>query len=208
MKKYTGKTLNDVLNTAAKEKGVSVEDLTYFVTEEKQGFLGIGASVTAEVYASCDVKEFLFNYIGSFFTGLNQDVEIEIIEENEGYRIMLNAENNAVIIGKSGQTLQALNTVVRGAVNSAFRRRFSVMIDINHYKEERYEKVKSIASRVARSVQRTKIDAALDPMPNDERKVIHQYLASWPYIRTESEGEGSHRHLKIMYDRTKTPSKK
>ena len=96
MKKYTGKTLNDVLNTAEKEKGVSVEDLTYFVTEEKQGFLGIGASVTAEVYASCDVKEFLFNYIGEFFTGLNQDVEIEIIEENEGYRIMLNAENNAV----------------------------------------------------------------------------------------------------------------
>ena len=68
MKKYTGKTLNDVLNSAAKEKGVSVEELTYFVTEEKQGFLGIGASVTAEVYASCDVKEFLFNYIGEFFT--------------------------------------------------------------------------------------------------------------------------------------------
>ena len=43
MKKYTGKTLNDVLNAAAKEKGVSVEELTYFVTEEKQGFLGIGA---------------------------------------------------------------------------------------------------------------------------------------------------------------------
>ena len=39
MKKYTGKTLNDVLNSAAKEKGVSVEELTYFVTEEKQGFL-------------------------------------------------------------------------------------------------------------------------------------------------------------------------
>ena len=135
MKKYTGKTLNDVLNAAAKEKGVSVEELTYFVTEEKQGFLGIGASVTAEVYASCDVKEFLFNYIGEFFTGLNQDVEIEIFDEDGGYRIMLNAENNAVIISKNGQTLHALNTVVRGAVNSAFRKRFKIMNDINHYKE-------------------------------------------------------------------------
>ena len=121
---------------------------------------------------------------------------------------MLNAENNAVIIGKNGQTLQALNTVVRGAVNSAFRKRFSIMIDINHYKEERYEKVKSIAGRIAKTVQRTKVDASLDPMPNDERKVIHQYLADWPYIKTESEGEGSRRHLKIMYDRTKTPNKK
>lgn len=81
MKKYTGKTLNDVLNSAAKEKGVSVEELTYFVTEEKQGFLGIGASVTAEVYASCDVKEFLFNYIGEFFTGLNQDIETKFLRK-------------------------------------------------------------------------------------------------------------------------------
>ena len=104
MKKYTGKTLNDVLNSAAKEKGVSVEELTY--------------------------------------------------------------------------------------------------------KEERYEKVKSIAGRIAKTVQRTKVDASLDPMPNDERKVIHQYLSDWPYIKTESEGEGSRRHLKIMYDRTKTAGKK
>lgn len=204
MKKYTGKTLNDLLNAAAREKEVTVEELTYFVTEEKQGFLGIGASVTAEVYASCDVKEFLFNYIGEFFTGLNQDIEIEIFEEDGGYRIMLNAENNAVIIGKNGQTLQALNTVVRGAVNSAFRRRFQVLIDINHYKEERYEKVKSMASRIAKTVQRTKVDASLDPMPNDERKIVHQFLSGWPYIKTESEGEGSRRHLKIMYDKTKT----
>ena len=205
MKKYTGKTLNDVLNAAAAEKGVTVEELTYFVTEEKQGFLGIGASVTAEVYASCDVKEFLFNYIGEFFTGLNQDIEIEIFEEEDGsYQIMLNAENNAVIIGKNGQTLQALNTVVRGAVNSAFRKRFHVLIDINHYKEERYEKVKSIAGRIAKTVQRTKVDASLDPMPNDERKVIHQYLSDWKNIKTESEGEGIHRHLKIMYDRNKS----
>ena len=58
---------------------------------------------------------------------------------------------------------------------------------------------RSIAQRVARSVKKSRIDAALDPMPNDERKVIHQYLSDFPNIKTESEGEGRNRHLVIKY---------
>lgn len=204
MEKFTGKTLNDLLNSAAETKKVKVEELSYFITEEKAGFLGIGASVTAEVYCLNDVKEFIFNYLGQFFTGINQEIEIEIIQEEDGFKVMLNAENNAVIIGKNGQTLQALNTVVRGATNSHFKRRFHILIDINNYKEDRYAKVKSIATRVARTVQRTKVSASLDPMPNDERKVIHQFLGEMANIRTESEGEGIRRHLKIIYDKNKT----
>jgi spoIIIJ-associated protein len=116
---------------------------------------------------------------------------------------MLNAENNAILIGKNGQTLTAINTVVRAAVNSSFKRRFNVMVDINNYKVDRYDKVMQIASRVARTVQRTKISATLDPMPNDERKVVHQFLSEMKNIRTESEGEGINRRLKIIFDRNK-----
>ena len=57
--------------------------------------------------------------------------------------------------------------------------------------------------RAAKSVQRTKIKASLDPMPNDERKVIHSYLANMPNIRTESEGDGKNRHITIIYDENK-----
>jgi spoIIIJ-associated protein len=203
MKKYSGKNLDDVLQNAAREKGVKVDELTYFVTEEKAGFLGFGTSVTAEIYAMVDVKEFLKEYLDRFFTSLEQNVEVDVQQDGETFKIMLNAENNAILIGKNGQTLTAMNTVVRAAVNSAFRRRFNVMIDINNYKVDRYDKVKSIASRVARTVQRTKISATLDPMPNDERKVVHQFLSEMKNIRTESEGEGINRRLRIHFDRTK-----
>ena len=73
------------------------------------------------------------------------------------------------------------------------------MIDINHYKEDRYAQVKSIAKRVARQVQQSHVDAVLDPMPNDERKVIHKTLADWESISTESEGVGTDRHICIRY---------
>jgi spoIIIJ-associated protein len=203
MKSYSGKNLEDLLQSVAKEKGVKVDELTYFVTEEKTGFLGFGASVTADVYALSDVRDFLKGYLDRFFKTLEQDVEVEVQQDNDTFKIMLNAENNAILIGKNGQTLTAINSVVRAAVNSSFKRRFNVMVDINNYKVDRYDKVMQIASRVARTVQRTKISATLDPMPNDERKVVHQFLSEMKNIRTESEGEGINRRLKIIFDRNK-----
>ncbi len=199
MQNYTGKTLEDLLKNAAEEKGCAVEDLTYFITEEKKGLLGIGSSVSADVYCPDDIKEFLFDYLGNFFMGIDVDLEAAIEEKNGAYIVNLNAENNAVLIGRMGKTLQALNTVVRGAVNAEFRKRIDVMIDVNRYKDERYHKLQAMAKRIGKQVQRSKVDVELDPMPNDERKVIHKTLNEWHNIRTESEGEGSDRHVCIRY---------
>lgn len=203
MKKYTAKNLEELLDKVAKEKGVRVDELTYYVLEEKQGFLGFGAQVTAEVYCLNDVSEFLKTYLETFFKNIQQSIEVNVERQNEAFRVMINAENNAILIGRGGQTLQAINTVVRGAVNSYFKRRFQVLVDINNYKNDRYDKVKAMATRIARTVQRTKISAVLDPMPNDERKVIHQMLSEMKNIRTESEGDGSHRRLRILFDKNK-----
>ena len=177
-----------------------MEDLQYTVTEEKDGgLLGIGKSVTVEAFTMDDVKEFLFDYLGDYFTGIDLDIEVAIEERPDGFIINLNADNNAVLIGKMGKTLAAFNTVARAAVNAEFKKRIDVLIDVNHYKEERYAKLRSMAKRTAKQVQRSHVDAALDPMPNDERKAIHKALADWHNISTESEGEGNARHIVIKY---------
>ena len=207
MKQYTGRTLEEVLNAIANEQGCNVEDITYnVIEEEKGGIFGIHKSVTIEAFTSKDVKEFIFDYLGAYFTELNQGVAIEIIvdsnkeRENELlYRVILDADNNAIIIGKNGQTLRAISTVLKAAVNATFKKRIDLVVDVNHYKEDRYKKVKSIAKREAINVQRTHVDCELDPMPNDERKVIHQYLQDFHNITTVSVGEGAKRHLCIKY---------
>lgn len=81
MKNYTAKTLEELLANAAEDKGVAVEDLQYTVTEEKEGLLGIGKSVSADVFCMDDVKEFLFDYLGNFFTSIDQDIEVAIEEK-------------------------------------------------------------------------------------------------------------------------------
>ena len=199
MKTYTAKTLEEAIELVANEKGCSKEEVTYEVIEEKKTLLGFGNSVTIEAYVPQDIKDFIFDYLGNYFTELNQAVSIEIITEDDAYKIILDAENNAIIIGKGGQTLRAITNVLKGAVNNTFKRRVNLYVDVNHYKEDRYRKVKRIATRVAKEVRKTHIDAALDPMPNDERKVIHQFLNEFKNIKTESEGDGAKRHIVIKY---------
>ena len=207
MKTYTGRTLEEVLNSIASEQECQVEDITYnVIDEEKGGIFGIHKSVTIEAFTSKDVKEFIFEYLGAYFTELNQGVSIEIIidhnkeRENEKvYRVVLDAENNAIIIGKNGQTLRAISTVLRAAVNATFKKRINVVIDVNHYREDRYKKVKAIAKREAINVVRSHVDVELSPMPSDERKVIHQYLQNFKGVTTISVGEGNERHLCIKY---------
>ena len=204
VKVYTGKNLDDLLKSVAAEKGVAVEELTYTVKEEKAGFLGIGGKVEAEVYCSKDIEAFLKAYLERFFENIEMQAEVTVENDDGFYRIQINAENNAVLIGKNGTALQSLNTIVKAAASSEFRKRVGILIDINGYKQEKYHKVCALAMRVAKDVRRTKTDAILDPMPADERKAIHNHLADMDCITTESEGEGNHRRLKIMY----TPDKK
>lgn len=203
MKRYTGKTLDEVVAQASKELGIDAENLRYTKTEEKAGFLGMGSSVTIEVTGPEDIVDFIQNYLETYFKNIDLEVNVIVKQEEDGFSVMLDAENNAILIGKAGQTLQSINTVVKSAVNSTFKGRFNILVDINGYKQERYEKVKALADRIARSVLRSKTAATLDPLPNDERKVIHQYLSEMPHIRTESVGEGNQRRLKIVYDKNK-----
>ena len=198
-KRYTEKTLEEALKSAARDKGVSVEELHYNVLEEKSGFLGVGRSVEIEAYCEKDVENFIVSYIQQYFDNAQLDGQVDIENDNGFYRITVNTSNNAILIGKAGKTLQAFNRLVKAAASAEFKKRVGLLIDVNGYKEDRYEKITKMAIRVAKDVRRTKIDATLDPMPADERKAIHTALANMEDITTQSTGEGATRRLQILY---------
>ncbi|MBF0579087.1 Jag N-terminal domain-containing protein [Erysipelotrichaceae bacterium RD49] len=205
--RFTGKTLDEALASASKDKKVDVEQLTYTVVEEKSGFLGIGRTVTIEAWAPADIGVFIHDYIQDYFDNADMDGMVEVLMEKDGdddfYRVKVDTNCNAVMIGRQGRALQDFNRLVRTAVSSVFKKHVRMMIDINGYKEDRYDKIVRMAMRVAKDVRRTKVDAALEPMPADERKAIHNALAGMKDITTKSEGEGMQRQLHILY----TPGK-
>ena len=203
MDTYTGKNLDEAIGIACESKNCQVSDITYTVLEEKAGIFGLGSKVTISAYCEKDIRDFIINYLSKYFEGIGMEVSVECSKDDYLFKINLNADNNAILIGKNGQTLQDINTVVKAAASAEFKKRVMILTDINGYKEDKYVKECSAALRIAKTVQRTRVEATLDPMPNDERKAIHTYLANMANIKTISEGEGKERRLKIVYDESK-----
>ncbi len=197
MFRYTNQALLLALEEAALDLNVEVDEIYYHVVDQNE------EQVIVDVYTILDVERFAKHYIEDYINHLYLDSEVKTKIDKERILVNVNCENNSVLIGKNGQTLRSLVILTRQATQHQFKKRFEVIIDINHYKERRYQKIIAAALEVAKSVQETKITAALDPMPNDERLMIHQALQSMPNVKTESKGSGQERHLTISYVETK-----
>ena len=205
MQRFEAKSVDEALKQACNAKGVSLEDLKYYVIEEKPGGLfGIGSKAIIEAYTFNDVRDFIESYLKQYFDNIGMNVELIVNKlDDNSFNVIVNANNNAILIGKNGQTLEAMKTVLNAAANAQFKCHVHMSVDVNGYKEERYEKLKSTVERIAKTVVKTHVSARLGDLTNDERKIVHQHLSNMAHIRTESEGDGNNRRLKIIYDRDK-----
>jgi len=197
MKKYTTKTLEDALTQAEKDLKIPANDLSYKIVEEKVGLFS--KKLVIEVYEISDAIIFAEAYLLKAISQFGIEVKATTEIKEDIIHITLETPRNPILIGKNGVTLQALNELVRLATSSKFKKRFRILLDINDYKEAKYDKVVAIAKRIAKDVVRTKQDVTLDPMPADERRMVHNALTGMPNIKTESVGEGQHRAISIRY---------
>lgn len=198
MKTYEGKTLDDVIQHACQDLGITPDKLTYEIIEEKKGLFS--KKVVIECYCESMVQEYLESFVRKTLTNMGFQVEtVSYIQDGRIY-CNINTDNNSILIGKGGVILRAFNLIARQAVQNEFKKRFEISLDINGYRETRYKKVSAMAKRLGKQVLRTKIAVKLDPLPADERKVVHQTIADFnKHLKTESQGEGKDRFTTISY---------
>jgi spoIIIJ-associated protein len=197
MKTYSGKVLEDILNVASEELKIPVADLSYEIIEDKKGLFS--KKVTINIYELSDVVEFAEGYLVNAIATFGITATTKTVLKEDIINISLDTDHNSILIGKNGQTLQAMNELTRLATSSRFKKRYRILLDINDYKDGKYDKIVSIAKRTAKEVQRTHIDATLEPMPADERRMVHNALSTFHNIKTESEGDGRQRAIVIRY---------
>ena len=198
MKTYEAKNEEEVIQLACQDLGVTPEELTYEIIEEKKGLFS--KKIVIQCYTEDMIREYIENFVRKTLT--NMEFEVETVSYIQDGRIYcnVNTNNNSILIGKNGIILRALNFIVKNAVNNEFKKRVEMSIDINGYKESRYKKMASMAKKMGKQVLRTKVDVKLDPLPADDRKVIHQVIADMDsHLKTESKGEGKNRFITISY---------
>lgn len=193
MKAYNGESVKQILDDIAYEEGIDPSLIHYNVASKNED------GVTINVFTDSDIIEFIKEYIETFFYNIKQTVHVDVHYSDEMYRIFVNAQNNSVVIGKDGNTLQAFTNLIRSATNSHFKKHIKLVMDVNNYKANIYEKIESLVYNIAREVQDTKIDTTLDFLPSDQRRVAHNYLSGMPNIKTVSIGQGQERRLVIKY---------
>ena len=198
MKEFTAKTIEDAVKEACADLGVSESSLVYSVKEEKKGLFKKSAIIS--VFTIEDAAEYVKDYLVKALRALGVEATAESSIEEDVIKVTLDSPRNPIIIGKNGKTLQALNEVAKIALSTKFRHRYRIVLDVGGYKEDRYERIARLAKRTARDVQRSHVSVSLDPMTPDERRVVHNAVAGFDHIKTESFGEGANRAVHIEYE--------
>ncbi len=197
MKSYTGKTIEDALKAASEDTNTPVDELIYVITDKTKGIFN--KKMVVDVYDLSDVIRFAEDYVLSITDNLGIESTVNTKLDDEVIRITIDSTHNPILIGKNGKTLQALNELTKLAVSNRFHKRFRVLLDVNGYKDNKYDRLARLARKCAHEVQKTKTTYSFDPMPADERRAIHNACSGMANIRTESTGEGTHRQVNIIY---------
>jgi spoIIIJ-associated protein len=117
--------------------------------------------------------------------------------ESGGPIIDLSGEDSGLLIGRRGQTLQALQFLVNLIVRKQFEG-VRVVLDVENYRQRRESQLKDMATKVAERVAQTNRSISLEPMPPADRRIIHTSLTDHPSVATESTGEGEGRKVTIL----------
>ena len=199
---FKGKTKDEALMQASVELGVPSTDLEYeVVSEETKGFLGIGSKPC--IIKARRKKTFIDEireYLESLFKAMDIQTEIQIeFDETENVlSINLEGPEMGILIGKRGQTLDALQYIISLAVNKKSESYIRVKLDTENYRARRKETLENLAKNIAFKVKRSKRSFALEPMNPYERRIIHATLQNDKYVSTRSEGEEPYRKV-IVY---------
>ena len=185
----------------------ATRDQIEFVVEEQKKLLSKKYKVTATLKIDYPIKG--LEYLKNILEALEIKAIVEMRKKtNKEIKYVITSDDNPILIGKGGKTLEAIQILLRNIVNAeSENEQYKVSVDCGGYKESRAKHLEILATKTAKEVAQSKIEAHLEPMNSFERRIVHSKLADWRDVYTESEGEGKDRHI-VIKPKRKNASKK
>lgn len=143
------------------------------------------------------VAEEAKTFLAGVFAGMHLAVTMECRMTEERIMINLVGDGLGILIGKHGQTLDALQYLTNLAAGKSFRHHYFILLDVENYRERRQDTLEALARRLAGKVKRTGEEIRLEPMAAGERRIIHLALQDDQAVSTDSEGEAPYRYVVI-----------
>ena len=193
---YEGKEEKTVLAKALEDLKVKEDEIVYR-KEDKKGGLFKGSSVRLTIVKTFDIQEYLKSLLSDICGNMGINVSFESSVREKQITIKMFSDNNPILIGKNGQTLAALTTIVKQAVFNHVGVYPYINLDVENYKDKQIGHLERLAKNIAREVKTTKTPVIMENMNSYERRVVHNILNTISGIKTESEGEEPNRHVVV-----------
>lgn len=202
----TAKTPEEAIEIALKELDVERGEVEVdVVSRGKSGILGIGSEPARVRVTVLDkppdvvrvTSEILDNLISKL--GVSVIATLKQVEREDlgGPVFEIEGDDSGLLIGRRGETLRALQFIVKFIASRKLETRANLMIDVEGYQERRDQALVNLAERVAQRVVSSRRSITLEPMPPSERRVVHMALANHSSVETESVGTGDGRQVSV-----------
>ena len=191
-----GKNLEDILEEVKNELDLPIEDILY-KTSTKKGGLFKGEVTVVKAISVKAVGDFIKEFLAEILKNMGLEVTFESRIRDNQITIKMYSDKNYILIGKNGQTLQALQTIIRQSVYNQIEIYPYIILDVENYKDKQIKHLERLAKNIAREVAYSGIEAKLDSMNSYERRIIHSVLSEHKKVVTESAGEEPNRYVVI-----------
>ena len=143
-------------------------------------------------------------FLNGLLEHLDSKAEVKVYESEKGrYKVILEGQKLGALIGRRGETLDAIQQLTNYAVNSGSEKRIRVHVDAENYRAKREQSLEALAAKVAAKVVKYRRSVTLEPMNAYERHVIHSALQEVAGVTTYSIGTEPNRRVVVAYDRDK-----
>jgi spoIIIJ-associated protein len=196
----TGQNVEEAVQSALAQLEVTEEHVEVLVVENgKKGLFGLFGSRPAVVKVTVrkDPIEETKRFLADVSEKMGVDVLIEVKQDGKHVEFRLTGEKIALLIGKRGQTLNALQYLTQLFINRDSDQYWTIVVDAEEYRLRRKQTLEQLAKRLADKSVAIRKKVALEPMPSFERKIIHSILTKDHRINSHSEGKDPHRHIVI-----------
>lgn len=195
-----GKTIDEAIELGLQEFGVLRDEVIIEVLEEpSKGLFGLIGSRPAKVKLTLkDNPARRTNHLlKNIFKAMDIPVDVAIKEHDQMLQVSLEGPDLGVLIGRRGETLDALQYLINLAINKNQEQRRKVILDVEGYRNRREETLQKLAMRLADKAKMRGRSVVLEPMNSQERRIIHTALQGRDDIYTFSEGEEPFRKIII-----------
>jgi len=187
-----GKTEEELLSS------INLDNVHYKI-EEIPGKLFKGKKYLIKTIEKEAIRNFIKEFINNLGLSMNKKINTEIRYNDDCYFVMLIGDDNSILIGKDGRTLNSIQLLLHQAINNKTGFNIRINVDAANYKTNKEKRLEREIKVIAKEVLDTRVEVKLDPMNSYERRIVHNVIGNFKNLQSESFGEDPSRYIVISY---------